>query len=102
MAGRTKKILKTVLPILLGIFLVWFSYYNTSREDRAQIVFYIKEADLFWVGISVLLGILGHVSRAIRWNYLLEPLGYKPKLRNNILIILMAYFANLGIPRTGE
>ncbi len=94
--------LKTALPILLGVFLVWFSYHNTSPADRKQILFYIKEADLFWVGISVLLGILGHVSRAIRWNYLLEPLGYKPKIRNNILIILMAYFANLGIPRTGE
>ena len=29
-------------------------------------------------------------------------LGYKPKLINNILIILTSYFANLGIPRTGE
>jgi len=54
------------------------------------------------VGISIFLGILGHISRAVRWNYLLEPLGYKPKLKNNVLIILMAYFANLGIPRTGE
>jgi hypothetical protein len=62
----------------------------------------VKEADPFWVGLSVLLGILGHVSRAVRWNYLLEPMGYKPKLSNNVLIILMSYFANLGIPRTGE
>ncbi len=45
---------------------------------------------------------LSHISRAIRWKYLLEPLGYKPRLSNNIFIILMAYFANLGIPRTGE
>jgi hypothetical protein len=86
----------------LGVFLVWYSYYITSPEDRTQILFYIKEADLFWVGISVLMGILSHVSRAIRWNYLLEPLGYKPKIANNILIILTAYFANLGIPRSGE
>ncbi|NNE03222.1 MAG: flippase-like domain-containing protein, partial [Eudoraea sp.] len=57
---------------------------------------------LFWVGLSILIGILSHVSRAIRWNYLLEPLGYRPKIRNNIFIILMAYFANLGIPRSGE
>ncbi len=48
------------------------------------------------------MGILGHISRAIRWNYLLEPLGYKPRITNNILIILTSYFANLGIPRTGE
>ena len=57
---------------------------------------------MFWVSISLLLGILGHVSRAIRWNYLLEPLGYKPRLSNNVLIILVSYFANLGIPRMGE
>ncbi|MBU2948545.1 lysylphosphatidylglycerol synthase transmembrane domain-containing protein [Zobellia uliginosa] len=102
MNEKIKKILKTALPIALGVFLVWYSYYKTSPEDRSQIIFYIKEADLFWVSISILLGILGHLSRAIRWNYLLEPLGYKPKIINNVFIILMAYFANLGIPRTGE
>ena len=97
-----KKILKTILPIALGVFLVWYSYNSTSEEDRKQIIHYIKEANLFWVSVSILFGILSHFSRAIRWNYLIEPLGYKPKICNNLLIILMAYFANLGIPRTGE
>ena len=94
--------LKTFLPIALGVFLVWYSFYSTSPEDRQQILFYVKEADLFWVGISVFIGILSHISRAIRWNYLLQPLGYKPKVSNNVLIILIAYFTNLGIPRSGE
>lgn len=102
MKKSLKKNLKTILPIALGVFLVWYSYNSTSPEDRKQIIFYIKEANLFWVGLSVLLGIFSHISRAIRWNYLLEPLGYKPKLANNVLIILTAYFANLGIPRSGE
>tara|TARA_R110000796_G_scaffold250788_2_gene380576 strand:- start:78552 stop:79544 length:993 start_codon:yes stop_codon:yes gene_type:complete len=97
-----KKALKIVLPIALGVFLVLYSYTSTTPEDRKQIIFYIKEANIFWVGISILMGILSHLSRAIRWNYLLEPLGYKPKLSNNILIILTSYFANLGIPRSGE
>ncbi|MET7028529.1 lysylphosphatidylglycerol synthase transmembrane domain-containing protein [Sediminicola luteus] len=94
--------LKTLLPIALGVFLVWYSFYSTTPEDRQQILFYVKEADLFWVGISVFIGILSHISRAIRWNYLLQPLGYKPKVSNNVLIILIAYFTNLGIPRSGE
>lgn len=102
MKTSLKKTLKTALPIALGVFLVWYSYYVTSEEDRKQIIYYIKEADLFWVAISILMGVLSHISRAIRWNYLLEPLGYKPKLTNNILIIITAYFANLGIPRSGE
>ena len=82
--------------------MVWYSYYITSPEDRAQIFRYIGEADLFWVSLSVLIGIASHVSRAIRWNYLLEPLGYRPSIANNVMIILMAYFTNLGIPRSGE
>ena len=102
MSSTIKKSLKTILPIALGVFLVWYSYNSTTPENRREILFYIREANPFWVGISVLFGILGHVSRAIRWNFLLEPLGYRPKLSNNILIILMSYFANLGIPRTGE
>lgn len=102
MTNSLKKSLKTILPIALGVFLVWYSYNSTTPENRKEILFYIREANLFWVSLSILLGILGHVSRAIRWNYLLEPLGYKPRLVNNILIILTSYFANLGIPRTGE
>lgn len=102
MDSHLKKTLKTVLPIVLGVFLVWYWYTSTSAEERDQIWYYIKDADLFWVGISIFLGILGHISRAVRWNYLLEPLGYRPKLSNNVFIILMAYLTNLGIPRTGE
>lgn len=102
MKNSLKNKLKTLLPIALGVFLVWYSYHSTSPEDRQQILFYVKEANLFWVGISVFIGILSHISRAIRWNYLLQPLGYRPKVTNNALIILIAYFTNLGIPRSGE
>lgn len=97
-----KKTLKLIVPILIGVLLVLYWYLKTSPENREQILFYIKGADVFWISVSLLLGIIGHVSRAIRWNYLLEPLGYKPKLINNILMIFMAYLANLGVPRTGE
>ncbi len=57
---------------------------------------------MFWVGLSIFIGIVSHVSRAIRWNYLLEPLGYRPKIINNVFIILISYFANLLIIRSGE
>ena len=102
MNRRLKKKLKIIFPILLGVFLVWYSYTITSSEDRAQILKYIREANWAWVALSIFIGMLSHISRAIRWNYLLEPLGYRPKLANNVMIILMAYLTNLGIPRSGE
>ena len=82
--------------------MIFYSYAITSPEDRAQIVKYIREADPFWILASISLGILSHLSRTIRWNFLLEPMGYTPKIRNTMMMVLMAYFANLGIPRSGE
>ena len=52
--------------------------------------------------LSVFFGILSHLSRAYRWKYLLSPLGYQPRLINSALAVLIAYFANLGVPRSGE
>ncbi|WP_343488174.1 lysylphosphatidylglycerol synthase transmembrane domain-containing protein [Allomuricauda sp. d1] len=102
MGASLKKTLKLIVPITLGLFLVWYSYQSTTPEEWKQILRYISNASPFWVGLSVIIGILSHISRAIRWNYMLKPLGYQPKLINNILIILAAYFTNLGIPRSGE
>ncbi len=102
MSDTLKKFLKTILPITLGVLLVWYLYSSTTPEQREEILKYIREADPFWIGISITIGILSHISRAIRWNYLLAPMGYKPKLTNNVLIILTAYLTNLGIPRSGE
>ena len=102
MKASTRKVLKIALPIGLGVALVAYSYLITSPEDRTQIAKYIKEANVFWILLSLGIGFLSHLSRAIRWNYLLEPMGYKPRIRNNLLLVLSAYFANLGIPRSGE
>jgi uncharacterized protein (TIRG00374 family) len=100
--GKIKKSLKILLPIALGVFLVWYLYNSTTPDQRKEILNYIKAADPFWVGLSIVIGVLSHVSRAIRWNYLLEPLGYSPRITNNVLIILTAYLTNLGVPRSGE
>lgn len=67
-----------------------------------MILYYIREANLFWITISLLIGLISHLARALRWNYLLEPMGFRPRFGNNIMIIMMAYLANLGIPRSGE
>lgn len=102
MRPSVKKILKTAVPIAFGVFLVGYAYYTTTPEERQQIFHHITHASPFWIAISILLGLLSHVSRAVRWNYLLAPLGYKPHLINRICMVFLAYFANLGIPRSGE
>ncbi|WP_313791620.1 lysylphosphatidylglycerol synthase transmembrane domain-containing protein [Flagellimonas spongiicola] len=94
--------MKIAVPILIGLGLVYYSYTSTTPEDRTRIFEAIKSADPIWVFLSIFIGILSHISRAVRWNYLLEPMGYKPSLTNNVLIILTSYFANTLVLRSGE
>ena len=79
-----------------------FRLKNTSAQDRAAIYQSIKDAHYGYIFVSLILGLLSHVSRAIRWNFMLHPMGYTPRLINNVLAIFITYIANLGVPRSGE
>lgn len=96
------KLFKTLLPIAIGVFLIVYSYLSTPEEIRKEIISYISSANPWFVAASIILALLSHLSRAIRANYLLRPLGYHPSILANFYFVMMAYFANLGIPRSGE
>lgn len=100
---------KKVLTVLqyafffgLGVFLVWWSLRNVSDNDWKE----IKNAFLtVRVGLilPVALALLAsHYSRALRWRILMEPLGYKPRISNTYIAVLIGYLANLAVPRLGE
>ncbi|SFS39600.1 hypothetical protein SAMN04488006_1035 [Lutibacter maritimus] len=91
-----------ILPILLGVFLIWYSWSQLTSNDILSIKNSFKTANYWWVVLSLVCGVLSHVSRAYRWQFLLEPLGYKPKLANSVMTVLMAYLLNLFVPRSGE
>ena len=63
---------------------------------------YIKQVHPIPILISVVFGALSHLSRAYRWKFLLNPLGYQPSLINLIGAVLVNYLSNLGIPRSGD
>ena len=98
----SKKIIFTLLPIALGVFLIWYSLSKLKPEDIEAIKNSFKTANYWWVACSLFLGILSHFSRAYRWQFMLDPLGYKPKFANNIMAVLVAYLVNLIVPRAGE
>lgn len=94
--------LKIIFPPFLGIFFIYLSVVMTSDEERKHIISYIINADLKYIISAIVFGILSHLSRAFRWKFLLNPLGYYPRFINSILAVLVSYIANLGIPRSGE
>ncbi|WP_121665905.1 lysylphosphatidylglycerol synthase transmembrane domain-containing protein [Mesonia aquimarina] len=96
------KLLKIILPLALGVFLIFYSVQSASPEERQALFNNILDADPFWIFLSLACGILSHLSRAYRWKFLLEPLGYKLGFANSFMAVMAAYLANLGIPRSGE
>ena len=98
----SKKILQIVTPPLIGFFFIYLSFYYTNEEERNEIYKSLKDAKIKYILLSIFLGISSHLSRAYRWNYMLNSLGYYPKFVNNVLSIFISYLANLGIPRSGE
>lgn len=102
MKKTTKKVLKIILPLLLGVFLIWYSTKSATPQERQELLVNITSAHPGWVLLSMLFGLLSHLSRAYRWKFLLEPLGYKPRFLNSFMAVMVAYLANFGIPRSGE
>lgn len=50
----------------------------------------------------LLLLLLSHWFRALRWKMLIEPLGYSPRSLNTFFGVMVGYLVNLGAPRLGE
>ncbi len=99
MNKRKSKIFKIILPLLFGILIGWYSF---SRIPVSEITPYFKSANYSWLLLGFFFGLLSHLSRAYRWKFMLEPLGFKPKIQNSIMAVFVAYLTNFGIPRSGE
>jgi glycosyltransferase 2 family protein len=94
-----KKTIKITLFILIGLLLFWLVYKN---QDIETIKSALKEANYWWLLLSLFLGLLSHISRAVRWRLLIEPLGYKPRRLTLFYSVMIMYLTNLAIPRSGE
>ncbi len=95
-------IIKVVLPLAFGLFLVWYVYDLLDEKEKEDLFLSLKQANYWWIIASVLFGILSHLSRAYRWKYLLDPLGLKPKFLNSFFSVMIGYTINLLLPRVGE
>lgn len=94
--------LKTVFPLALGVYLIGYFFNSMSEESIQQFYKAIREANYFWILLSLFLGWIALVSRAQRWKYVLEPMGYETPLKNRYHALLIGYLINLTIPRAGE
>lgn len=102
MKTKINSLLQYAFFLGLAIFLVWWSLSKISDAHWEEMKTAMRETN-YWLLVPVAIALLvSHLSRAIRWRILMEPMGYKPSLINTYLAVLIGYFANQGVPRLGE
>ncbi|MGB4653918.1 MAG: lysylphosphatidylglycerol synthase transmembrane domain-containing protein [Bacteroidales bacterium] len=102
MKATFKDIAKLIFFLGIGFLFIWLFVRRLNSGEKQEILLSIKNANYLWLGFAVILGVLSHVLRALRWKMLLKPIGYKPKNLNIISAVFLGYFANLAFPRLGE
>ena len=94
------KILITIaISLAIAVFFMWLAL---KGMDFKKIAVYFAKANYFWVFAATIFGVLAYWLRAVRWNLLLEPMGYKISNSNSFWTISFGYLMNLTIPRSGE
>ena len=110
--------LKFSLFLGVGLLILYFVYSNQNAAYQAEcelngvasedcsliqkVISDFKSVNYFWIILVLVSFTISNVSRAIRWNMLIRPLGYQPRFINSFFATVIGYFANLGFPRMGE
>ncbi|MFN0275547.1 MAG: lysylphosphatidylglycerol synthase transmembrane domain-containing protein [Chitinophagales bacterium] len=95
-------LLKFGIFLGFGVFLLWLIMRNVDDEQKGQIRQSFLQANYWWVLLSVFIGILSHVLRALKWKMMLETLGRNPRFSTTFYSVMIGYLVNMAIPRFGE
>ncbi|AMJ67667.1 lysylphosphatidylglycerol synthase transmembrane domain-containing protein [Hymenobacter sp. PAMC 26628] len=97
------KLLFTILKyaLLLAVSGALMAY-AVRGQDLSRIGHYIRTANYFWLGLTMLLSALGYFSRAYRWQMQLTASQHKTAYWEVYHAMMVGYLANLVLPRMGE
>lgn len=93
-------IIKYVLPLLLGLGIFWLLYRQLDFQEILAIL--NSNMNIFWVVVSMLIGVVSHIARTLRWRLQLRQLGINASFGTICNAIFGTYAFNLVLPRFGE
>lgn len=99
MTKNTKTAINTLVFLAIGAFLF---YWAIGKEDTSQLFSEMRKANMWWIALSMLCGVLSHFARGLRWNLLLTPMGFKAGVWSSFHAVILGYLVNMALPRVGE
>ncbi len=95
-------IIKFIVFLSLGVFLIWITTRSLSSKELDEVKNLIIAANPLVVLPCLVIVVLSHYIRALRWKMLITPLSYSPKNSNVFFAVIIGFFFNLLFPRLGE
>ncbi len=99
MKSKFLSFLRYVLLLAIAFGMLALAFRGISV---GKIIHQMMQANAFWVLLSIIPSIAALISRAYRWNLLIESTGYSSPLTKTTYSLMVGYFANLAFPRLGE
>ncbi|MEC4113706.1 lysylphosphatidylglycerol synthase transmembrane domain-containing protein [Myroides pelagicus] len=97
-----RKIANILLPLLLGVFLVYYAFSQFTSEQLDEMISHFKEANYSYIIAASFFSLVSLWARAHRWKYALSYMGYSSSTTTNFMAISIGYLLNLTVPRSGE
>ncbi len=94
------KVLKFLAFFAVGAFIFWLIYKDQDIERIKSVL--KNDVNYLWIVISLIVGLLSHISRTLRWGLMIEPIGHKPRFVNTFMAVMVGYLMNMAFPRMGE
>lgn len=102
MKKKLLSVLKYTFFLGIGVFLTWWQISKMTPLQKIQFKESLLHAHYIYILPVFIVTIMSHISRAVRWKTLIEPMGYNPKTSNTFYSVMGGYFANTFLPRAGE
>ncbi|WP_396140661.1 YbhN family protein [Flavobacterium sp.] len=102
MKKQIRKWLTVLIPLLIGIGIIYYQYTTLTSEEIDKIKISFEKANYYYILLSLIIACVGYWSRAYRWKFALNHLGYDTKFSTNFFTVCVSYLVNLTVPRSGE
>ena len=102
MKKKIGKWLTILIPLLIGIGIIYYQFTTLTSAEIGKIKISFQKANYYYILLSLIIACIGYWSRAYRWKFALNHLGYQTKFSTNFFTVSVSYLVNLTVPRSGE
>ncbi len=97
--GKIGSIVNYGISIILTIVFLYIAFYDV---DFSEVLLIVSHANLFWVFVFIVITMLGHYVRALRWKYILNSVKPDTSMKNLFGALMVGYGVNCVTPKLGE